>query len=154
LSVLPIAAGTLDFEGDSEFPDLTSAVHYLGHQNAMKTALTVNENLLFWQQFGGEPHLPVQDALETIGLGDIGHLPFAYLSTGQKRRTAIAKLLVTYRPLWVLDEPTAGLDKTSEAQFTALMRALRGWRDDSRPHHHRWDWREEDAGDDHEGVFA
>lgn len=123
VGLLPIAAGTLDFEGDSEFPDLTSAVHYLGHQNAMKTALTVNENLLFWQQFGGEPHLPVQDALETIGLGDIGHLPFAYLSTGQKRRTAIAKLLVTYRPLWVLDEPTAGLDKTSEAQFTALMRA-------------------------------
>ncbi|MGE0281854.1 MAG: heme ABC exporter ATP-binding protein CcmA [Rhizobiaceae bacterium] len=121
--LLPIAAGRLDFKGDAEFPDLASALHYLGHQNAMKTALTVNENLRFWQQFGGEPHLSVQDALETVGLGDIGHLPFAYLSTGQKRRAAIAKLLVNYRPVWLLDEPTAGLDRASEAQFTALMQA-------------------------------
>ena len=126
VGLLPIAAGTLDFEGDSEFPDLTSAVHYLGHQNAMKTALTVNENLRFWQQFGGELHLSVQDALETVGLGDIGHLPFAYLSTGQKRRAAIAKLLVNYRPVWLLDEPTAGLDKASEAQVALLIEAHRG----------------------------
>ncbi len=45
-----------------------------------------------------------------------------YLSTGQRRRAAIAKLLVSYRPVWLLDEPTAGLDKASEAQFAALMR--------------------------------
>ena len=121
--LLPIAAGRIDFEGDVEFPDLASAIHYLGHQNAMKTALTVSENLRFWQQFCGEPHLSVQDALETVGLGDIGHLPFAYLSTGQKRRAAIAKLLLNYRPIWLLDEPTAGLDKASEAHFTALTQA-------------------------------
>jgi len=121
--LLPVAAGRIGFEGDDEFPDLALALHYLGHQNAMKTALTVSENLRFWQQFGGEPHLSVGDALETVGLRDIGHLPFAYLSTGQKRRAAIAKLLLNYRPVWLLDEPTAGLDKASEAQFTALMQA-------------------------------
>jgi len=121
--LVPVAAGRIDFTGDDEFSDLASALHYLGHLNAMKTALTVNENLRFWQQFGGAPHLSVGDALDTVGLGDIGHLPFAYLSTGQKRRAAIAKLLVNYRPVWLLDEPTAGLDKASEAQFTALMQA-------------------------------
>ena len=121
--LLPAASGRIEFAGDAEFPDLASALHYLGHQNAMKTALTVDENLHFWQQFGGEPHLAIGDALETVGLGDIGHLPFAYLSTGQKRRAAIAKLLLNYRPVWLLDEPTAGLDKASEAQFTDLMKA-------------------------------
>lgn len=121
--LLPVAAGGIDFEGDGEFPDLGSAIHYLGHQNAMKTALSVGENLRFWQAFSGAAHLPVDEALEMVGLGDIGHLPFGYLSTGQKRRAAIAKLLVSYRPVWLLDEPTAGLDKASEAQFTALMQA-------------------------------
>ena len=121
--LLPVAAGRIDFEGDADFPDLASAIHYLGHLNAMKTALTVDENLRFWQAFGGEPHLSIADALETVGLAEIGHLPFAYLSTGQKRRAAIAKLLLNYRPIWLLDEPTAGLDKASEAQFTALLAA-------------------------------
>jgi len=121
--LLPVASGRIDFAGDPEFPELASSLHYLGHQNAMKTVLTVGENLSFWQQFGGAPHLSVQDALETVGLGDIGHLPFGYLSTGQRRRAAIAKLLVNFRPIWLLDEPTAALDKASEAQFTALMQA-------------------------------
>ena len=121
--LLPVAGGRLDFEGDDEFPDLASAIHYLGHLNGMKTALTVDENLRFWQAFSGPAHMPVGEALEMVGLGDIGHLPFAYLSTGQKRRAAIAKLLVSYRPVWLLDEPTAGLDKASEAQFAALMGA-------------------------------
>ena len=51
----------------------------------------------------------------------IGHLPFGYLSTGQRRRAALAKLLVSHRPLWLLDEPTAGLDKASEGRFAGLM---------------------------------
>ncbi len=63
----------------------------------------------------------VEEALETVGLGGIGHLPFGYLSTGQRRRAAIAKLLVSHRPLWLLDEPTAGLDKASEGRFAGLM---------------------------------
>jgi heme exporter protein A len=65
--------------------------------------------------------LDVEEALETVGLGGIGHLPFGYLSTGQRRRAAIAKLLVSHRPLWLLDEPTAGLDKASEERFAGLM---------------------------------
>jgi heme exporter protein A len=122
--LLPPAEGSARLDGGGEeWPTVGSASHYLGHQNAMKTALSVNENLSFWQNFSGEPHLPVRDGLEMVGLGGLGHLPYGYLSTGQRRRASIAKLLVSYRPVWLLDEPTAGLDKASEAQFEALMKA-------------------------------
>ncbi|BAV48833.1 cytochrome c biogenesis protein CcmA [Mesorhizobium loti] len=120
--LLPKAEGRLLLEGGGEaFPSVASACHYLGHQNAMKTALSVTENLRFWHDFNGSGHSDVEEALDTVGLGGIGHLPFGYLSTGQRRRAAIAKLLVSHRPLWLLDEPTAGLDKASEARFAGLM---------------------------------
>ncbi|MBT1158936.1 heme ABC exporter ATP-binding protein CcmA [Aminobacter anthyllidis] len=120
--LLPHSHGRIAFEGDSEdFPTVASACHYLGHQNAMKAALTVQENLQFWRDFSGNGRLGISDALEEVGLGGLGHLPFGYLSTGQKRRAAIAKLLISHRPVWLLDEPTSGLDKASDARFAALM---------------------------------
>ena len=121
--LLPVAAGRLLVEGGGEdFPSVASACHYLGHQNAMKTALSVAENLRFWRDFSGADFLSAEQALAMVGLDGIGHLPFGYLSTGQRRRAAIAKLLVSRRPLWLLDEPTAGLDKASEERFGGLMR--------------------------------
>ena len=120
--LLPAAFGSVRLDGGGEaFPTIASAAHYLGHLNATKPALTVAENLAFWRDFCGSGHLGVGDALETVGLGAIGHLPYGYLSTGQKRRAAIARLLVSRRPLWLLDEPTAGLDAESERRFSALM---------------------------------
>jgi heme exporter protein A len=122
--LLPKAAGMVELEGGGErWPDIASASHYLGHQNAMKTALSVGENLRFWQGFCGDPHLAIDEALAIVGLGNMARLPFAYLSTGQKRRASIARLLVSYRPLWLLDEPTAGLDKASERQVADLVKA-------------------------------
>ena len=123
--LLPAAGGTIRLEGaeEGQWPSLAAACHYLGHGNAMKTALSVEENLSFWQEFCGEPHLGVGEALEMVGLPQTASLPYGYLSTGQKRRVSIAKLLVSYRPVWLLDEPTAGLDKASEAQFAALVGA-------------------------------
>jgi heme exporter protein A len=122
--LLPVSEGAIRLDGGTEdFPTIAAACHYLGHENGMKKALTVFENLAFWREFLGNPHLAIDEALEMVGLDTIGHLPFGYLSTGQKRRIAIARLLVSYRPLWLLDEPTSGLDKHSEMQFIALMKA-------------------------------
>lgn len=102
------------------------ACHYLGHRNAMKAELSVQENLAFWKDFcgdfsGGEG-VSVAEASEKVGLGGIAHLPFGYLSAGQQRRMAFAKLLVSYRPVWILDEPTAALDIRAEATFAGLIR--------------------------------
>lgn len=122
--LLTPASGTVRFEGGGEdMATPAAAAHYLGHLNAMKTALTVEENLAFWRAHLGEPRLDVGAALDAVDLPDIGHLPFGYLSTGQRRRVAIARLLVSHRPVWLVDEPTAGLDRASENRFTALMLA-------------------------------
>ena len=103
------------------------AAHYLGHRNAMKRELTVEENLSFWQSFFGDfaggTGLPVIEAVEAVGLGGIAHLPFGYLSAGQQRRMAMAKLLVSWRPVWILDEPTAALDAAAETMFAGLVTA-------------------------------
>jgi heme exporter protein A len=126
--LLPADSGAMRLEGGGEqWPTVAGACHYLGHLNAMKTALTVAENLCFWADFlGGRDAGRVDEALEKIGLAGLGHLPFGYLSTGQKRRAAIARLLLVHRPVWLLDEPTAGLDAASVAEFAGLLRAHLG----------------------------
>ncbi|EJC81686.1 heme ABC exporter, ATP-binding protein CcmA [Rhizobium leguminosarum bv. trifolii WSM2297] len=99
--------------------------HYLGHRNAMKNELTVAENLDFWRRFLGNSGLSVEDAAEAVGLSEITHLPFGYLSAGQQRRFAFAKLLVAHRPVWILDEPTAALDASAERLLAGLIEAHR-----------------------------
>ncbi len=98
--------------------------HYLGHQNGMKPALSVRENLEFWQKFCGEPDLTIEEALDEVDLSHTIDLPFSYLSAGMKRRVSIARLLVSDRPVWIVDEPTAGLDAQSVRLFTGLCKAF------------------------------
>lgn len=122
--LLPLESGGLTLSGrDPEFADtpIPGLCHYLGHDNSMKPALSVGENLTFWREFAGFPHLDIGEALDMVGLAGLFDIPFAHLSTGQRRRASIARLLVSYRPIWLLDEPTSGLDAASEAQFCALM---------------------------------
>ncbi|MBB3542753.1 MULTISPECIES: heme ABC exporter ATP-binding protein CcmA [unclassified Rhizobium] len=102
--------------------------HYLGHRNAMKSELTVAENLEFWRRFLGQMHGPsvsIDEAAAAVGLEGITHLPFGYLSAGQQRRFAFAKLLIAYRPVWILDEPTAALDTSGDRLFAELIEAHR-----------------------------
>ncbi|KAB0681192.1 heme ABC exporter ATP-binding protein CcmA [Aureimonas leprariae] len=125
LGLLPPAAGTLSIEGVAA-PDgeparhLSDAAHYLGHRNAMKPAETVEANLRFWQRFLGAPAMEVGDALGAVGLSHAAALPFGFLSAGQQRRAALARLLVAHRPVWLLDEPTAALDVASQTVFADL----------------------------------
>lgn len=116
--------GTVDFtnSSDGESTPVREVSHYLGHRNAMKAELSVFENLQFWRSFltSGSP-ATIEDATEAVGLSAISHLPFGYLSAGQQRRVAFAKLLVAPRPVWLLDEPTAALDSQAEGLIGELI---------------------------------
>jgi len=123
--LLPKEAGTLTLTGATE-PDIALETHYLAHADGLKAQLTVAENLDFWASYlsTGENarSLPVAEALKVMALAPLAEIPAAYLSAGQKRRAALARLLVAYRPLWLLDEPLTALDAASRARFSAAMR--------------------------------
>ena len=124
--LLPLNAGRVVLEAVSE-ASVAELAHYVGHANALKPSLTARENLDFWAALlaapAGEKGRPAIEALAAFGLAYIADLPCAYLSAGQKRRTALARLLVAPRPLWLLDEPAAGLDTASQALLEATIRA-------------------------------
>jgi len=125
--LLPLADGSvtlLDETGKQFEGEMREYCHYLGHKNAMKSALSVRENLDFWQKFCGDAHLSIEEALDEVALLHTLDLPFHYLSAGQKRRVSIARLLVSDRPVWIMDEPTSGLDGHSVKIFTSLCHAF------------------------------
>lgn len=119
--LLAPTAGTVRLDGGGE--SVGEHLHYLGHEDAVKGALTVAANLAFWRTVLGGGGLEVEEALEEVGLGGLGRLRAQVLSAGQKRRLAIARLLVARRPVWVLDEPTTALDVKAQARFAAFGRA-------------------------------
>lgn len=124
--LLPIDNGEINllFEGGETLKgagQCADFTHHLGHQNAMRDELTVDENLTFWQQLSGQGAISIDDALNRLALDHTKAMPFGFLSTGQRRRIAIARLMVSYRPIWLLDEPTSGLDTQSVALFEGLM---------------------------------
>ncbi len=121
---LPVQAGGFALEGGDPEHTLGEEAHYLGHADALKGALTANENLAFWAgALGGEPSREASGAaLARVGLAHVIDFPARALSAGQKRRVALARLLVAHRPLWLLDEPTAALDAAAQAAFAAIMR--------------------------------
>lgn len=101
-------------------------LHLLNYQSGLKGRLTVSENLKFWQAMNGANGLTVAAALDAVGIGGLGVLEAGYLSSGQLRRLALARLLVSARPIWLLDEPSAALDAEGEALLGRLIDAHRG----------------------------
>lgn len=108
----PADAGWI--EADSE------AIAYAGHADGIKGTLTVAENLGFWAALFGRTD--IDGALEGMALRPLAGRFAQTLSAGQKRRLGLARLLVTGRPVWALDEPTVSLDKASVALFADAVR--------------------------------
>ncbi len=115
-------AGVVAWQGEDIRADLVAhagRVAMLGHQDAIKPALSVAGNLDLFAPRGGAGR--VMAALSALGLERLADLPARLLSAGQKRRLALARLAVREAALWLLDEPTLGLDDASIGRLGTLL---------------------------------
>jgi heme exporter protein A len=111
--------GQVRFDGNGEVEGLA---HYFGHADGLKNALSLGETLAFWTAvYGGAVAIDAAEAAGQVGLGHALDLPVGVLSAGQRRRAGLARLLLAPRPLWLLDEPSAALDRDGEALLGLLM---------------------------------
>jgi heme exporter protein A len=114
------ATGVVVLENGAEEATLAEQAHYIGHAEANKPALTVAENLRFWTQFLGGDNVNL--ALSTFNLEALADDQALLLSAGQKRRLALSRLALAKRAVWLLDEPTVGLDAASLTQLQDLVK--------------------------------
>lgn len=112
----PAAAGSVSLPPES--------LAYAGHAEGVKVTLSVAENLAFWAAVHGLRNIDV--ALAAMNLGGLRDRRAGQLSAGQRRRLGLARLMVTGRRVWLLDEPTVSLDASSVALFAAMLRGHLG----------------------------
>jgi heme exporter protein A len=119
---LPLCSGAVSLSAAKDH-SIAEQAHYVGHTEALKNSLTLSENLYFLAALldAGLGGLPVSAAIAKMGLAHAAHLPVAYLSAGQRRRAALARLLVARRPLWLLDEPLTALDEAARLLVAQIM---------------------------------
>ena len=98
-------------------------LHWLGAQDGLRASRTAGAELRFWSRWNGASQDTQASALRQVGLGDQAELEVRRLSTGQRRRLALARLLTQPRPLWLLDEPLAPLDAAWRDRAGELMRS-------------------------------
>jgi len=119
--LLQAEAGSIELEGGDPERSVAEHAHYLGHRDPLKPALSVRENLEFWQAFLGGERADIADSLSRAGISHAAELPAVVLSAGQRRRLSMARLLAVKRPIWLLDEPTSALDAEGQKLFASLM---------------------------------
>ena len=127
-TLLMPATGRLLWNGapvQDDVPAYRARLHYVGHLDAIKSALGVRETLDFWAVTRGAKATSVDRALAAFGLQQVADWPSRWLSAGQRRRLALARLVASPAPLWLLDEPGAALDVDGEACLEAAIAAHR-----------------------------
>ena len=127
-NLLAPAAGRLLWRGvpiEADPAAYRTAIHYVGHLDGVKPALSPREMLGFWAALRGERGPTVDAALAAFGIEHIADWPCRWLSAGQRRRLALARLIAAPAPVWLLDEPSAGLDADGEARLTAAIASHR-----------------------------
>ena len=113
-------AGRIAVAG-AEAPEL--ALHLLGHRDGLKASVDARAHLRFWAGLLGGAEAMIAPALDRVGLSSIARLPTRAFSQGQSRRLSLARLLVAPRPIWLLDEPAAGLDAQGRTLLADLVTA-------------------------------
>jgi heme exporter protein A len=122
--LLPPFLGALRWQGAAIAADAEAhraRLAYLGHLDAVKPALGVAENLRFWIDLAGGNAQALDAALGRFNLADLAAMPARYLSAGQRRRLALARVVAVPKALWLLDEPSTGLDARSVAALEAAI---------------------------------
>ena len=123
-TLLVPAAGALSLGGAPvirEAARYRAVVHYVGHQDAAKPAFSPREMLRVWAALRGVAAPAIELALAAFGLGAVADRPCRWLSAGQRRRLALARLVAAPAPIWLLDEPAAALDGDGEARLAGLI---------------------------------
>jgi len=121
------AAGKLVWDGEDVAEDTEAhrgRLHYVGHADAVKPVLTVAENLSFWAALrsdGDDLRTRTAAALDAFGIGRLADVPGRFLSAGQRRRLALARVLAAPATLWLLDEPRTALDAEAQAMLDATI---------------------------------
>ncbi len=122
--LLPPAGGEILWQGEivQDFAAHRARLHYLGHLDALKPELSVTEMLNYWSALRGDPP-PAADLAQRFGLA--ADAPVRFLSAGQRRRLALARLALNDAPLWLLDEPATALDAKGRELLATLLAAHR-----------------------------
>jgi heme exporter protein A len=127
-TLIPLAGGRLFWGAapfDADVAAYRAALQYVGDQDAVKPGLTPRETLLFWAVLRGagvSRRLPLLDeALAAFALEAVADWPCRWLSAGQRRRLAIARLVVSPASIWLLDEPTSGLDRDNQLRLERVI---------------------------------
>lgn len=121
------AAGTIAWGGEDVREDPAAhraRLHYVGHADAVKPVMTVAEDVRFWAALDGR-EADVGAALDALGIAHLADVPGQYLSAGQRRRLALARLVAAPAELWLLDEPKTALDADAQRRLDAAVASHR-----------------------------